>query len=276
MQASITLATLSGRAKPVAMREDLRTGQRWVIAVLALLLHLGLLWGLTRVARVAPLEIVLPIQPKAQIEVEVTQVSTQDRDTSMPPTAPIPPLPSPPSPQVAPAQPMVPAPATIAKPQLATADGVALPKPVSAAAPSAAPSQSAPSSQAVATTDLEGDSHQAPREINSPNSPNSPNSTAQAGPDSPLPESAVRYRIQPKMEYPSAAREFGESGVVVLRIHVDENGVPVDVSVKSSSGYARLDKYAAEQERKARFFPHLVNGVPQPWWRDKTVTFALQ
>ena len=56
--------------------------------------------------------------------------------------------------------------------------------------------------------------------------------------------------------YPALSRRLGEQGVVLLRVLIDEQGVPLSVQVHRSSGYARLDAAAAEALRRARFRPY--------------------
>ena len=75
-----------------------------------------------------------------------------------------------------------------------------------------------------------------------------------------LPPSAVQYRVLPPVELPRAARRAGESGTVWLRVLVDAAGLPAQVTVQRSSGFARLDEQALWAMRQARFKPHTEDG----------------
>ena len=78
-----------------------------------------------------------------------------------------------------------------------------------------------------------------------------------------LPSSAVGYLVEPKLAYPPASLELGESGMATLEVLVDEQGRVKDVSVNKSSGYPRLDRAAVTAMRSARFKPYVENGVPR-------------
>jgi protein TonB len=48
---------------------------------------------------------------------------------------------------------------------------------------------------------------------------------------------------------------LGEQGKVLLRVHVDEQGMPTSVVVRTSSGFERLDNVALETVRRWKFVP---------------------
>ena len=56
-----------------------------------------------------------------------------------------------------------------------------------------------------------------------------------------------------------------EQGTVVLRLVVDAQGLPQQVSLHRSSGFARLDEQALQDMRSARFAPQTENGQPIEW-----------
>jgi protein TonB len=91
-----------------------------------------------------------------------------------------------------------------------------------------------------------------------------------------LPSSAVRYLVPPVLNYPRASHELGESGVVRLRVLVDETGRIKDIEVTGSSGYARLDQAAVASMRNSRFQPHLEDGVPCAVWVVAPVKFKIE
>jgi periplasmic protein TonB len=90
-----------------------------------------------------------------------------------------------------------------------------------------------------------------------------------------LPSSAVRYLKEPEQIYPRASRELGETGVVRLRVLVDEQGRPREVEVAKSSGHPRLDQAAVLAMRGARFQPHLEDGQPRMVWVLAPLNFQL-
>jgi protein TonB len=63
-----------------------------------------------------------------------------------------------------------------------------------------------------------------------------------------------------KPEYPKMSLRLGEQGTVVLTVMVKSDGSASDVEVKSSSGFARLDRAAAEAVKTWRFNPATVDG----------------
>jgi protein TonB len=105
-----------------------------------------------------------------------------------------------------------------------------------------------------------------------------PATTAPPAPPAPkvLPSSAVRYLVPPTLVYPRISRELGESGIVRLKVLVDEQGRTKDVTVLQSSGFSRLDQQAVQAMRSARFQPHLEDGVPRAVWVVAPLTFQLE
>ena len=53
------------------------------------------------------------------------------------------------------------------------------------------------------------------------------------------------------------SRRAGETGKVMLKVLIDEKGVPVQVTIEKSSGFPRLDESAVTAARNARFSPHI-------------------
>lgn len=85
----------------------------------------------------------------------------------------------------------------------------------------------------------------------------------------------MRYLNPPVLSYPRASRELGETGVVRLRVLVDEQGRPREVEVAKSSGHPRLDQAAVLAMRGARFQPHLEDGQPRMVWVLAPLNFQL-
>ncbi len=74
--------------------------------------------------------------------------------------------------------------------------------------------------------------------------------------------SAVQYLQAPPIAVPALSRRLGEKGTVVLRVLVDRDGLPRQITLQQSSGFARLDEQAQQAMRAARFKPHTENGEP--------------
>lgn len=69
------------------------------------------------------------------------------------------------------------------------------------------------------------------------------------------PKFDAAYLNNPAPSYPSVSRRLGEQGKVLLRVHVDEQGTPTSVVVRTSSGFERLDNVALETVRRWKFVP---------------------
>ena len=91
-----------------------------------------------------------------------------------------------------------------------------------------------------------------------------------------LPATAVQYLVLPPVEVPRLSRRAGESGTVWLRVVVDTRGLPLQVSVQRSSGFARLDEQALAAMRQARFKPHTENGQPVELEVLAPIEYALE
>lgn len=82
-----------------------------------------------------------------------------------------------------------------------------------------------------------------------------------APPAPPAPEPIVppnflaAYLDNPAPSYPASSKRLGETGTVLLRVTVDENGRPESVKVATSSGFERLDRAAIDAVRRWKFVP---------------------
>ncbi|KFN43769.1 energy transducer TonB [Arenimonas metalli] len=73
----------------------------------------------------------------------------------------------------------------------------------------------------------------------------------------------LAYDVYPPPRYPRQALRNGDTGTVVLRVLVDEQGWPKEVAVETSSGHRELDRAAREQVlSKWRFHPATRQGRP--------------
>jgi protein TonB len=156
------------------------------------------------------------------------------------------------------APPVPPAPAPPPKPQ--TIQKKPTPAPVIAAAPSPAPSQFTVPTQPVERP-LDAPPPDLPVAIEAPPAPPTP-----VAPPKVIPASSVEYLVPPTLVYPRLSEKTGERGRVMVRVFIDTAGLPQNVQVNASSGYARLDEAAVAAVRKARFKPYTENGQPSSGW----------
>lgn len=233
---------------------DLNAGQMGLVWGLVLAVHAGAAMWLWRAAS----------EPVPQAEPTTISVVMMDNDAPVPPAPPAPPSPPqdvPPTPQ-----PVPPAPAA--------RNAAAARAPSVLATPTTTPTAATvPTATPAAPTDAPAPVAAAAPAVVAP-------ATAQVAPPAPaapktLPSSAVRYLVPPVLSYPRASRDLGESGVVRLRVLVDEQGRPREVEVAKSSGFPRLDQAALVAMRAARFQPHLEDGQPRMVWVQAPLNFQL-
>lgn len=91
-----------------------------------------------------------------------------------------------------------------------------------------------------------------------------------------VPASALRYRVEPPVAVPRLSRRLRETGTVVLHVVVDLQGLPRSVSVRQSSGHARLDEQALSAMRQARFIPCTADGKPVECESDAPIVYELE
>jgi len=145
---------------------------------------------------------------------------------------------------------------------------VKAPPPVVIAAPAAAPS---PAAFEVAP----------PPEVPPPPAPPVQVQPVEAPPAPPappkmIPASALQYLEANPPEYPRASKRLNESGTVMLRLYIDERGLPATVQISRSSGSSRLDDAALAAVKKWRFKPYTENGQPMAGWAVIPVIFELE
>lgn len=92
----------------------------------------------------------------------------------------------------------------------------------------------------------------------------------------PLADALPRYLHAPRPEFPEAAREDEEEGVVVLRVLVSEGGAPLRVVVERSSGHRRLDAAAIAGVSRWTFQPAVRHSRAVEAWMQVPVRFALR
>jgi len=90
-----------------------------------------------------------------------------------------------------------------------------------------------------------------------------------------IPPSAVQYLVPPAPVYSRASARMHESGKALVRVFIDEAGLPRDVQLATSTGFARLDDAALAAVRHCRFRPYLDNGVAVAGWAAVPIEFEL-
>lgn len=111
-----------------------------------------------------------------------------------------------------------------------------------------------------------------------PPPPAPPEPVAAKAPPAPVipPQFNADYLNNPAPRYPALSRRLGEEGRVVLRVLVDERGLPARVELRNSSGHDRLDEVALETVRQWKFVPARRGDVPVSAWVLVPVSFSLR
>jgi protein TonB len=115
-----------------------------------------------------------------------------------------------------------------------------------------------------------------------PSAPQMPSTPAPAvvaqavTPAPPKTVSGVEYLEAPQPVYPPLARRAAEEGKVTLRVLVNRQGRAEQVELRSSSGYDRLDESARQSVLKARFRPHLEDGIAVAVYALVSINFSIQ
>lgn len=74
----------------------------------------------------------------------------------------------------------------------------------------------------------------------------------------------IRRAIEAELTYPSLARRRKIEGTVVAGFSIDERGMPRDIEIVESSGFAVLDKEVVKIIRRASPYPYLPERVEVP------------
>lgn len=69
------------------------------------------------------------------------------------------------------------------------------------------------------------------------------------------PQFHAAYLNNPQPDYPLLSRKLQEEGRVVLQVRVSSAGLPLDIQLRQSSGFSRLDQAALQKIREWRFVP---------------------
>jgi len=117
-----------------------------------------------------------------------------------------------------------------------------------------------------------------PRGVEAPVAPVAPASP----PPPPAPPAAIADSAMPQPlsspapRYPREAQRRGESGTVLLRVHVGPDGRPYSVDLVQGSGSRALDRAASDAVRRWRFRPAVRNGQAVAGTVQVPITFNLQ
>ncbi|GAB2847416.1 energy transducer TonB [Pseudoduganella ginsengisoli] len=98
---------------------------------------------------------------------------------------------------------------------------------------------------------------------------------APPAPASPRTVQGVEYVRPPALIYPSVSKRLGETGVVMLRVLVSEKGLPEQVQINKSSGYANLDEAGRQAAMRALFKPYMEDGKAVPVYVLVPINFSL-
>lgn len=90
-----------------------------------------------------------------------------------------------------------------------------------------------------------------------------------------IPASAVQYLVPPAPVYSRSSARLKEFGRAVVRVYIDEAGLPRSVEISRSSGFARLDDSAVFAVKNARFKPYAENGIAVAGWAFIPIEFEL-
>lgn len=84
------------------------------------------------------------------------------------------------------------------------------------------------------------------------------------------------YLHNPKPVYPALSRRNNEEGKVLLKVRVSAEGTALDVDIKQSSGFARLDGAARDAVVRWRFVPARRGDEAVESWVVVPITFSLE
>lgn len=100
----------------------------------------------------------------------------------------------------------------------------------------------------------------------------------QPAPPAPVipPQFNADYLNNPAPQYPALSRRLGEEGRVILRVFVDEKGLPARVEMRTSSGHDRLDRVALETVRQWKFVAARRGDQAVSAWVLVPISFSLR
>lgn len=90
------------------------------------------------------------------------------------------------------------------------------------------------------------------------------------------PQFNADYLNNPAPRYPALSIRLREEGTVMLRVQVDELGLPARVELRTSSGFERLDSVAQETVRHWKFVPARRGDQPVTAWVLVPISFTIR
>jgi periplasmic protein TonB len=156
------------------------------------------------------------------------------------------------------------------------------PKPLPKPAPASAPTAPEPAQARVSETASNNASEPTagptpssatatPAAVPAPSAPPAP----PAPPQVELPYRSASYLNNAPPRYPPLSRRMGEQGTVVVRALIEVDGTASQASIKTSSGYERLDQTALQTVQNWRYVPGKRGGVPEAMWFNIPLNFVL-
>jgi periplasmic protein TonB len=109
---------------------------------------------------------------------------------------------------------------------------------------------------------------QAPAPVAQPRPAPAPEAVASQAASAPVPLQT------PAPSYPPEAFRNGESGTVLLRVHVDPQGIPYGIDLVQSSRSRTLDRAASQAVQRWRFRPATRGGQPVAGEVQVPITFS--
>jgi protein TonB len=89
-------------------------------------------------------------------------------------------------------------------------------------------------------------------------------------------ELSVSCPVRSPPEYPRVSRRMNEQGKVILRVALNEEGRVEHVTIRTSSGYSRLDAAAVAAVKTWRCAPAIQNGIAVPAVALQPFVFILE
>ena len=83
------------------------------------------------------------------------------------------------------------------------------------------------------------------------------------------------HAYNPKPAYPLALRDLGVSGVVWLRVWIDDTGRPQEIELSKGSGYRLFDEAALRAVQHWRFIPAKNEQKSLASWVEFAVRFEI-
>lgn len=71
----------------------------------------------------------------------------------------------------------------------------------------------------------------------------------------------AKILLQSAPEYPASSLRKRESGIVLLKVTIDDKGTVINADIEKSSNYRTLDRAARKSVTKWKFSPKIENGV---------------